>query len=40
MKRTIAMIAAMSAACVLFADDEAEETAAETAVDERRVSST
>ena len=29
MKRTIATIAAMSAACVLFADDEAEETAAE-----------
>ena len=37
MKRTIATIAAMSAACVLFADDEAEETAAETAVDEPAV---
>ena len=33
MRRTIATIAAMSAACVLFADDEAEETAEESAVE-------
>ena len=39
MKRTITMIAAMSAACVLFAEDEAEATV-ETAVEALPVAKT